>query len=123
MFSELHDFNRSIGFNARAVARKQRQVLQKLKKFVHLFIYLFSFQNEFQHATKVSEVGSFSSTSVLRIALFEISLCFYTRVVARKQRQVLANLENFSFSKNESYHANGFSEVLIFKCSSVLLIA
>ena len=53
---------------------------------------------------------------------FNISLFFNTRVVARKQRQVLEKLENFSFSQNGSYHANEFSEVVVFKCSSVLLI-
>ena len=53
---------------------------------------------------------------------FNISLFFNTRVVARKQRQVLEKHEKIIFSQNESYHANEFSEVVIFKCSSVLLI-
>ena len=64
VFSELHDFNRSLGFNARAVARKQRQVLQKLKKS----IYFFTSQTEICHATEFSEVAIFKFSSVLGIA-------------------------------------------------------
>ena len=53
---------------------------------------------------------------------FNIRLFYNTRVVARKQRQVIDKLEKFSFSQNASHHANEFSEVVIFKCSCVLLI-
>ena len=54
---------------------------------------------------------------------FNRSLCFSARAVVRKQRQVLEKLEKVRFSQNESYHANEFSELVIFKCSNVLLIA
>ena len=61
MFSEFHDFNRSLCLNARAAVRKQRQVLEKLKKVT------FS-QDEIYHATEFSEIVIFKCPSVLRIA-------------------------------------------------------
>ena len=39
MFSELHEFNRSLSFKTRSVARKQCQVLEKLKKLKYLIIF------------------------------------------------------------------------------------
>ena len=49
MFFLLHDFDKSIWLNIRAVAQKQRQVLVQLKK-VSLA------QNEIYHANKFSGV-------------------------------------------------------------------
>ena len=174
LFSELHDLNRSLGFNARAVARKQRQVLQELKNFTYVFIYFIVFEIEFRHATKFSEVGSFRFTRFLRIARFwfndlkhewlcthngnflinsinlvflkikviipiiflrfwfssllvfvllhdfDRTICFNIRVVVHKQREILGKLKHFSVSQNKIYHTTEFSEVLLFRCFSVL---
>ena len=49
-------------FNARAVARKQRPVLEKLEKVT------FS-QNEIYHTTAFSKIAIFKCPSVLRIVL------------------------------------------------------
>ena len=45
---------------------------------------------------------------------------FNTRVVAQKQWQILEKAGEVSFSQNEIYHANVFSEVVsfrVFQCS------
>ena len=46
---------------------------------------------------------------------FDRSLCFHIRAVAQKQRQMFVKLKKVSFSENEFYHANEFSEVLPFQ--------
>ena len=60
VFSEFHGFSRSLCSNARSVALKQRQVLEKLKKIT------FS-QNEIYPATEFSQLVLFRCPSVLRI--------------------------------------------------------
>ena len=62
VFSEFHGFNRILCSNARAVAQKQRQVLEKLNKVT------FS-QNEIYHATKFSELVLFRCPSIFCIVL------------------------------------------------------
>ena len=62
VFSEFHGFNIILCSNARADARKQRQVLEKPKKATF-------YQNEIYHATKFSEIVIFKCPSVLRIVL------------------------------------------------------
>ena len=60
VFSEFHGFNRILCSNARADARKQRQVLEKPKKATF-------YQNEIYHANKFSEIVIFKCSSILRI--------------------------------------------------------
>ena len=70
---------------------------------------------------KVVSSDSFSSVLVFFLLhAFDRSLCLNIRAVAQKQRQMLVKLKKVSFSQNEIYHANEFSEVLLFKCFSVL---
>ena len=116
MFSETHAFSRSPCLNVQAVAHKQGQMPEKLKKV--------SFpQNEIYHTTLLSEVATFKFLSVLPVAFFNRSLCCRVQAVAQKQQQMLTKLKNGEeqhFSQNQIYHATEFSELVIFKCSSVL---
>ena len=101
VFSELHDFNRSVCFNARAVARKQRQVLEKLKKTINLF-----FEMRFNMQPSFLRLGFSGFPVFCELHDFNGSLCFNARAVARKQRQVLEKLAKNSFSQNEISRAN-----------------
>ena len=60
VFSKTHDFNRSPCFNVQAVAQKQRQMLEELKKIIS--------RNEIYHANELSEVLLLKCSSVLRNA-------------------------------------------------------
>ena len=58
----------------------------------------------------------FSSGSVFsKTHDFNRSPCFNVQTFAQKQLQMLEELKKFSFSRNEIYHANEFSEVLLLK--------
>ena len=78
MFSEFHGLNRILCSNARAVAQKQRQVLEKLNKVT------FS-QNEIYPATEFSGVV-FSGVLVFSVLYYrDKSLCFNARAVAQQE--------------------------------------
>ena len=113
-FSKFYGLNRIICLNARAVARRQRQVLEKPKKATF-------YQNEIYHATKFSEIVIFKCPSVLRIVLLWQESVFLTHEWwSRNNGKYLKNLEKSCFSQNEIYHAHEFSEVVsfrVFQCS------
>ena len=77
MFSETHEFNRSLCFTRQAVAQKQRQILVKLKKDIFLkmrFIIQLSFVRlRFPIVLVFSEKHGFSNIP-----------CVNVRTVAKK---------------------------------------
>ena len=93
--SEFHELNRIICLNARAVARRQRQVLEKPKKATF-------YQNEIYHATKFSEIVIFKCPSVLRIVLLWQESVFLTHEWwPRNNGKYLKNWRSQFFSKRD----------------------
>jgi len=115
VFSECHHFIKIQYSNERAAVLKQRQVLDKIKKsfflkmrFIMQLIFLILC---FSGVRVFSVFHEFSRSPYLK-----------SRKVTQKQRQVLEKLKKVTFSQNKIYHATTFSDIVIFKCPSVLRI-
>ena len=92
VFSETQDFNKRLCFTLQAVAQKQWQLLEKLKKVSFLKIR-FIMQ---------SEVEIYKCSSVLRKNGFNRMPCFNVRAVAPEQRKMFEKLKN-NVSRNENF--------------------
>ena len=112
VFSETHDCIRRLCFNARTAVRNEREVLEE-----HQFFSKCVYQT-----TEFSEVVIFNLSCVSECNELNRIICLNARAVARRQRQVLEKPKKATFYQNEIYHATKFSEIVIFKCPSVLRI-
>ena len=112
VFSETHDCIRRLCFNARAAVRNEREVLEE-----HQFFSKCVYQ-----ITEFSEVVIFNLSCVLRIQWIKQNYMFERTSGCTETTESPWETQEATFYQNEIYHVTKFSEIVIFKCPSVLRI-
>ena len=112
VFSETHDCIRRLCFNARAAVRNEWEVLEE-NQFFSKCVY---------QITEFSEVVIFKWSCVLRISWIKQNYMFERTSGCTETTASAWETQEATFYQNEIYHATKFSEIVIFKCPSVLRI-
>ena len=112
VFSETHDCIRRLCFNARAAVRNEWEVLEENQFFSKCVYQIIEF----------SEVVIFKWSCVLQISWIKQNYMFERTSGCTETTESPWETQEATFYQNEIYHITKFSEIVIFKCPSVLRI-